>query len=168
MITMRAFNYGKVLYSLKLDEEVINSTKNLINNNNYLLQVLANPTIQVKEKEAVISKIFHKEIGPFIRLLCDNNCIMMINDIFEAYDNLLLEEHNIVKAKLYYVIKPDEDEIEQIKDMVRTKFDKEGVYLELVEDKTLIGGFVLCVGNTEFNRSIKGNLLEMQKTLTRR
>lgn len=168
MITTQAFNYGKVLYSLTLNEEVINSTKNLLNNNNYLLEVLANPTIKVKEKETVISKIFPKEIGPFIKLLCDNNCIMMINDIFEAYDNFILEEHSIVKAKLYYVIKPDEDEIEQIKNMVRKNFDKKGVYLELVEDKTLIGGFVLCVGNTEYNRSIKGNLLELQKTLSRR
>jgi F-type H+-transporting ATPase subunit delta len=168
MITIQTFNYGKVLYSLKISEEVINSTKNLLSNNNYLLEVLANPTIKVKEKEGVISKIFQKEIVAFIKLLCDNNCIMMVNDIFEAYDNFILEEHNIVKAKLYYVIKPGEEEIEQIKDMVRKKFDKEGVYLELVEDKSLIGGFVLCVNNTEYNRSMKGNLLELQKTLSRR
>lgn len=168
MITIQAFNYGKVLYSLNISEEVINNTKELIRDNNYLLEVLANPTIKVKEKESVISKIFHKEIEPFIKLLCENNRISMIKDILEAYDTFILEEHSIVRAKLYYVTKPDEDEIMQIKDMVRNNYNKEGVYLELVEDKTLIGGFVLCVGNTEYNRSIKGNLLELQKTLSRR
>lgn len=168
MITIQAFNYGKVLYSLHVNEEVINNTKNLIKHNNYLIEVLANPTIKVNEKESVIRKIFHKDIEPFIKLLCEYNRILMINDIFDAYDNFILEKQGIIRAKLYYVTKPEEDEITQIKDMVCKNLNKEGVYLELVEDKTLIGGFVLCVGNTEYNRSIKGSLLELQRTLSRR
>ncbi len=168
MITVQTFNYGKVLYSLNISEDVINDTKDLVRQNDYLLEVLANPTIKMKEKESVISKIFHKEIQSFIKLLCENDRILELNDIFEAYDNFILEKHSIVKAKLYYVTKPDEDEIASIKEMLRKKYNKEGVFLELEEDKTLIGGFVLCANNTEYNRSIKGNLSELQKTLSRR
>ncbi|MFU0828355.1 MAG: hypothetical protein ACFWTJ_12655 [Lachnoclostridium sp.] len=40
--------------------------------------------------------------------------------------------------------------------------------MELKEDPSLIGGFVLKVGNTEYDKSIKGTLDELQKTLVRR
>lgn len=168
MITSTAANYGKVLFSLGLREENIQNTKEILLKNSELLQVLENPSIKKSQKEAVIDTLFAKEICGFVKLLSANQCINIVNMIFEEYDNILLNSKNIMKAKLAYVTKPDETELGQIKDMICNKYNRAGVSLELQEDTSLIGGYVLMVGDTVYDKSIKGTLDELQKTLTRR
>lgn len=168
MITNKAYNYAKVLFLLGINEDTIKETKQLFHENHELIEALDNPVVKPSEKEAVIDLIFTKEIRSFLKVLCTNRSINLAEIIFEGYEALLLESKNIVKAKLSYVSRPDETDIQQIKDMIRNKYKKAGVILELNEDASLIGGYVLSVGNTEYDKSIKGTLLELQKTLARR
>lgn len=167
MISQRALNYAKVLYSMELKEEIIESSKELLNNND-LLSSLENPLVSKQEKASVIDKLFDKGISSFLKTLCENKSIGLFSEIFNAYEDMVLEHKNVLRAKLAYVKKPGEAEIEQIKNMLCDKYKKTGVFLELEEDASLIGGFVLYVGNTEYDKSIKGTLSEMQKTLIRR
>ena len=88
--------------------------------------------------------------------------------IMEAYEAILLESKNMLKAKLKYVVKPDDEQITKIKDMLCNKYKKTGVSLELEEDASLIGGYILYVGNTEYDKSMMGALSEMKKTLVGR
>jgi F-type H+-transporting ATPase subunit delta len=168
MITQQAANYAKVLFSLGIKEEVILPTKNIFLENKTLIEVFDNPVIKQEEKEAVIKAVFEEEIRRFIKLVCENKCIGIINEIFEAYEGMELASKNIIKATLTYVTKPDDTELEQIKNMVCSKYNKTGVSLKLLEDTSLIGGFVLTVGDMEYDKSIKGTLAEMQKTLVGR
>ena len=62
----------------------------------------------------------------------------------------------------------DNEDIEQVKEMICKKYNKAGVELDLIEDPSLIGGMVLKVNDTEYDKSIKGTLDEMQKSLVRR
>ncbi len=168
MITSRAANYAKVLFSLGLPEDSIQKAEQILEENNDLVEALDNPVVKQQEKEAVIDDIFEKDIRSFIKLLCKNQCIGNIDRIFEAYESIDLDSRNIIKAKLSYVTRPDDTELEQIKDMMRNKYKKTGVILELQEDTSLMGGFVLSVGDTEYDKSMKGTLLELQKILARR
>jgi F-type H+-transporting ATPase subunit delta len=88
-----------------------------------------------------------------------------ISQIFDMYEDVVLESKNIVKAKLTYVTKPDDDQINKIKEFVCNKYNKAGVLLELKEDASLIGGIVLSVGDVEYDKSIKGTLSSLHKTL---
>lgn len=164
MINLRAENYAKILFSMNLNKEIINDAKNLLNCKE-LMDVLDNPVIKENEKEAVIERLFNKEITDYIKVLCRNASIGLFPMIMEAYEDILLENQNILKAKLKYVIKPDEEQLGQIKNMLCNKYKKKGVSLELEEDASLIGGYVLYVGNTEYDKSMKGALSQMQKTL---
>ena len=168
MISQRALNYAKVLYSLELKEETIQSAKELLLNNSDLMDSLENPLVNKQEKSSVIDKLFDKEISSFLKTLCENKSIGLFSEIINAYEDMVLEHKNVLRAKLAYVKKPGEAEIDQIKNMLCEKYKKTGVFLELEEDASLIGGFVLYVGNTEYDKSIKGTLSEMQKTLIRR
>ena len=167
MITLHAENFAKLLFSLDLDEEIIKDTKNLLTIKE-LMDALTNPIVKVKEKEAVIDSLFNREIIQFLKVLCANNSIELFPMIMEAYDDILLENKNILKAKLKYALKPGDEQIEQIKNMLCNKYRKNGVSLELEEDASLIGGYILLVGNTEYDKSITGALSEMQKTLVGR
>lgn len=165
MISQHAINYAKILDVLHVDKGNLDAAKKLLFNCNELMEVLENPAIKKNEKESVIDEIFDHELGKFIKLLCEDQMIHKFAEIMEAYDEIVLEHNNKLKARLVYAIKPEEDKLIQIKKILCEKYKKADVLLELEEDVSLIGGYVLRVGDTEYNKSIKGALSEMQKTL---
>ena len=165
MISQRAANYAKVLDSLNLNKDSVEAAKNLLSHCSELIEVLGNPAVKKSEKESVIEALFDHEMAKFIKLLCDNQMIGAFAEIMEAYDEIMLERSNTLKAKLLYAAKPEDDQLDQIKNMLCEKYNKSSVFLELEEDTSLIGGYVLYVGDIEYNKSIKGALSEMQKTL---
>lgn len=168
MISQRALNYAKILYSMKLQEEVLSSAKALLLEQSELMEALENPLVKKQEKEAVIDRLFHKEISSFIKVLCENNGVHLFDQIIEAYEEMELKQNNILKARLAYVVKPENEELVQIRKMLCDKYNKSGVVLELTEEPSLIGGYILYVGDTVYDKSIKGALSEMQKALSRR
>lgn len=168
MISQRALNYAKVLYALKLPEEMIGNTKDLLLGSSELMDAFENPIIRQQEKNAVIDKLFPKEIGSFLKELCENKAMGFFAQILEAYGEMQRKQKNLLKAKLSYVVKPGEEELEKIKTMLCEKYEKAGVFLELEEDASLIGGYVLYVQDTVYDKSIKGALSDMQKALIRR
>jgi F-type H+-transporting ATPase subunit delta len=164
-MTQSAVNYAKVLYELKISEECISNTKMLIENSKELVQALSNPAVKKKEKHAVIDTIFDSEMRNFLKVLCDNHGFSMILHIFDEYKTLLLHSKNILKATITYVTKPDEEQIRKIEEFICKKYNKAGVLLELKEDPSILGGFVLTVGSTEFDTSMEGALTSLYKTL---
>lgn len=163
-MTDRAINYAKALMELNISEESITRAKYLLENK-VLLEALSNPTIKNKEKDAVIDSIFPNEVRGFLKVLCENNSIDFIYDIMDAYQNLKIENINQIKATLTYVTKPEEEQLQRIKEMICKKWNKAGVILELIEDVSLLGGFILTIGDIEYDKSIRGMLSGMQKTL---
>lgn len=168
MITQQSQNYAIVLDSLQIAQEMIEDTKHILLDNSQVLNALDNPTIKKTEKEAVIDKLFPVEIRNFLKVLCQNKSISISQEIFEGYETLLLQKQGKIKATLAYATKLSKDEIVQIKEMICTKYNKTEVQLKLEEDSSLIGGFILTVGNTEYDKSIKGTLDELRKALVRR
>ena len=54
----------------------------------------------------------------------------------------------------------------QIREFLRKKYENEELPLELVEDKSLLGGFCITVGSEEYDWSMKGRLTQMRNRLT--
>lgn len=164
-MTQRDVNYGKVLFEMGVSKESINHARTLLNENHELLSALSNPVIKKSEKAAVIDRLFDKEIAGFLKVLCENAYIENIEEVFKAYDELVLESKNMICATLRYVTKPSDAQLEGIKQMICKKYNKVDVLLQLEEDASLMGGFVLKVEDTEYDKSVKGKLLHLQKTL---
>ncbi len=167
-MTERAIQYGKVLFELKLASNLIQDTKDTFAGSKPLIDALDNPSVKTDEKHAVIDRLFDPSIRSFLKVVTDNKMIGQIGDIFEAYHDCSISEKNWVKATLYYVSRPDEIQIANIKDKVKKEYNKDGVELELVEQPSLIGGFVLKVNDFEIDRSIKGSLEQLTQKLMRR
>lgn len=165
MITKQAVNYARVLFDMNLSDKSIDRALMLLTDCRELREVLGNPAVRKQEKDTVIDSLFEKEICNFLKLLCDNRMIGMFSEIAQAYEAIALEHKNILKAKLCYAVKPDEEQLEQIKKILCEKYKKTGVVLETEQDEALIGGYVLYVGDMEYDKSIKGALSDLQKTL---
>ena len=164
-MTQRAMNYAKAIFDINISEECVQNTKDVILANNELLEALSNPAVKKSEKHAVIDTVFDKEIRNFLKVLCDYECMEMISQIFEAYEAIVLDSKNLIRATVTFVTRPDNSQIEKIKEMVCSKYNKAGVLLELKEDPSLIGGFILSVGDTMYDKSIQGSLSSLYKTL---
>ena len=166
MITsLIADSYGKVLFEENIDKSVVDNTINIINSSRELKMMLDNPAVSNKEKHNVIDKIFPSEVRDYIKYVCDNGIISIINDIYTSYSNLLLKSKGGIEAEYLCVTEPTEDEIKSIKNKIKTIYNKDDVVLKVIKKPELIGGFVLRVGDDEYDRSLKSSLNNLVKKL---
>lgn len=89
-----------------------------------------------------------------------------LDQLMDAYEERRAERANRPKAILRYVTPPTAEQLGQIRDFLRKKYENEELPLELVEDKSLLGGFCITVGSEEYDWSMKGRLTQMKNRLT--
>ncbi len=160
-----AEEYGKVLFELGIGKEACRDFNEKLNNCKELYSALDNPTISKKEKHRVIDKVFNSGIVPFVKCLCDMNCISLYRDIYRTYIDLVNDSRDILTADFICVSKPDKAELDRVKAMLMKKYNKKEVILNITEDKSLIGGFILKVGDTQYDKSIKGTVNNLKRKL---
>jgi len=79
---------------------------------------------------------------------------------------------NSFESTLRYVTKPTDEQLEKIKNFVYKKYvseeiPKEIISFDLIEDKSLGGGFILKCGNEQYNWSTKGRTEQFTETIER-
>ena len=134
--------------------------------NEELLSALENPTITKKEKENVVEKLFSDDIKSFLKVVCDNDDIACFDEAVEYYDELKRKTDKIIKAEFDYVTMPKDEQLERIKQYLMKQYQADEVDLTLKEDKDLIGGFMLKVGDHVYDNSLSGKMRKLQQKLT--
>ena len=161
-------NYAEVLYELGISEEAVRDTKEIFKSVPKVKELLENPVVPFSQKERVISRIFPGEIQNFLKVVCRHHKIDKIEEIIEVYKSYSLKKKNILKAVLYYVTEPGEEQKAGIRKFLAGEFSADEVQLVLIEKKDLIGGFVLQAGGREFDWSLLGRYRNLKQKLTRR
>lgn len=161
-------NYAEVLYELGISEEAVRDTKEIFKSVPKVKELLENPVVAFSQKERVISRIFPGEIQNFLKVVCRHHKIDKIEEIIEVYKSYSLKKKNILKAVLYYVTEPGEEQKAGIRKFLAGEFSADEVQLILIEKKDLIGGFVLQAGGREFDWSLLGRYRNLKQKLTRR
>lgn len=164
-MTQTASNYGEVLFELGIEKDIVEETARIFSLTPELLRELLNPTISKKTKTNIIRKIFPKEIQNFLCVLSDYQGMDQIHDIILAYEACYRKAHHVIAATLRYVTKPTKEQEEGMKNYIRNKFHGEQVELNLVEDLSLVGGFVIQVGDIEIDQSLRGRMNELKQRL---
>ncbi len=165
MIFQDAENCAKVLLSLNADENDILDAKNLWESSDELREAICANSVRMVEKYAVIDKLFPKSLTNFFKVMCEFGHIKDLSDIILAYENLVLNQKNILSAQFYYVNEPDAQTVDKFKQMLKSKYDVSDAVITLVYDESLIGGYKLKVGDTEYDKSIKGSIKALQNAL---
>ena len=161
-------NYAEVLYGLDISKEAVRDTEELFRSVPKVKELLENPVVSFAQKERIISRIFPGEIQNFLKVVCRHHKIDGIEEIIEAYKSYSLKKRKILKAELYYVTEPGEEQQAGIRKFLAGKFSADEVQLVLIEKKDLIGGFVLQAGGREFDWSLLGRYRNLKQKLTRR
>ena len=108
------------------------------------------------------------EMKNFIKVACRHRNIGLLNEIFENYEEICRRHKNILHAVMRYVTPPKDEQLKGIKAFLCREFQAEQAEIEMIEDKSLIGGFVLQADGREFDWSMRGRYRMLQQKLTRR
>mgnify|MGYP002082412101 FL=1 len=115
---------------------------------------------------SVIDQVFPESMKNFLKVVCKNQRVNLINEIFDAYDEYCDEQAHILTAVLTCVEPPSEEQLDKMKVFLCDKYQKADVKIQIVEDTSLLGGFILHVENDEYDWSLKGRLTRLEQKLT--
>ena len=161
-----SMTYGQVLFELGMKKESLQKAQDMLHENKELLRALENPMITKKEKENVVDKLFSDDLKSFLKIVCDNDDIDCFDEAVEYYDELKRKTDKIIKAEFDYVTMPKDEQLERIKQYLMKQYQADEVDLTLKEDKDLIGGFMLKVGDHVYDNSLSGTMRKLQQKLT--
>lgn len=163
-----SINYAIVLYQLGVSKEDIRYSKELFEAADALYESLASPVVTLHEKYVVIDRLFPESMRAFFKVLCRNQSVSLIDEIFQAYRDYADEQENVLRAKLFYVEKPQEKQVEGLTAYLSKRFHKNKVVFEYIHEPELLAGFVIEAGGIRIDESVAGKLTRMKQKLVKR
>lgn len=151
-------NYLKSLFSANVSVSGLEDALKLIKASSELKAVLNDPNVPAADKAKVAEELFVPSVKDFILQFSKQG---NIDDLEEIINNYILEinkENNVVSAKVFCVNAPDDKQLEGIKKFICKETGAEKANVEIVKNEKLIGGFVIDVGDKEYDFSIKHKL----------
>ena len=167
-MTVTAVNYAKTLYELSVSTEAVQTTKEIFREVPGLKASLANPLVPFESKSRIIDRVIPEDMKNFVKVVCKHHETGLLKEIFEDYEEICRRQKRILHAVIRYVTPPKAQQLEGIKAFLCREFQAESAEIEMIEDKSLIGGFILQADGREFDWSMRGRYRMLQQKLTRR
>ena len=165
-MTQTAINYANELFKTGITREILSDAKDILDAVPQIRLEFEDPTVELEKKHTVIEKVFPVEIRNFLKLLCDNGDFGLFDGIYQEYKNLGKTKETIeTQADLYYVTPPTEKQLEGIRKFLAKQFNNEDIEIITIKDESLKSGFVLRIGNKEYDWSEKGRIEQLQKVV---
>ncbi|MDD3338287.1 MAG: ATP synthase F1 subunit delta [Lachnospiraceae bacterium] len=158
-------NYGQVLYELEIPQADIEGSVRLCGASPELLECLASPLISKQQKNQVIDRVFPESARNLMKVVCEHNEILHMQDILEAYELYAESQKGVLRAELIYVTPPNAKQKEKMESFIQKEYGADRVEIREKTDASLIGGFILRVGSQEYDWSTKGQLQSLGKKL---
>jgi len=168
-----ASRYAKSLIDLAREQKVLDKVKSEMDLfievgkvNPQLLAVLKNPIISLDKKAAILKDLFADKVQPmvisFFNIMVNKGRAGVLYGTAKEFVNLYNQDKGIVKAKVTSAVALTEENKKQLVDVVKATTKGE-VILEAKVDPKLIGGFVLQVGDRQFDASLNSKLNKLKK-----
>jgi len=173
--TRAAIRYAKALFSLANEQkkaDVVNNDMKLmaetIAENIELSDMLNNAVIKAGTKKAALEAVFPKlnaiSTGLF-DVLITNKRIQILNDVAVKYSTLF-DEYNGKQIAQVTTAFPMTSDLE-IKVLAKVKeLTDKAVELENIVDENILGGFILRIGDKQYNASVSNKLNKLKREFT--
>lgn len=173
--TRAAIRYAKAILDLANSKgvaEAVNNDMKLIANaietNQELSTFIQNPTTTVEVKEGALLEVFADVNGVtkgLFHLLFENKRFEILNAIALEYNKLFDESNGVEVAKVTTAIPMDAALEAKVLAKVATLSDKK-ITIENVVDPSIIGGFILRIGDNQYNASVANRLQVLKRELS--
>ena len=132
------------------------------------LQVfLTNPVIKQEMKRNALLEVFpqaQKETNALFELLYQNKRFDILYAITQKFQELLLVQNGIVKATVTTAIPMTAELEKQVLEKAK-QMTSHQVVLDHKVDESIIGGFILRVGDQQLNASVANRLQEIKREI---
>lgn len=139
-----------------------------INNNKELHDFINNPTINLQVKRAALTEVFANTqtiTQGLFRLLFENQRFEILGRIAEQYNTQLNAANGFEVATVTTAFDITPEIEAKVLDKVKEISDKK-ITLVNVVDPSIIGGFILRVGDKQYNASVASRLLHLKRELS--
>lgn len=174
--TRAAIRYAKAVIELAKEKKAIDAVnedmKSIVatfEQSNDLISFLQNPVIKSETKKASLKEVFSK-INPvsegLIDILIENKRINLIEEVAKnyvsLYDQLKGEQVAIVTTAL-----PLDASLEKKVQAKVKELTGKAASIENKVDESIIGGFILRIGDLQYNASIANKLSNLKREFTK-
>ena len=149
-------DYAQQLYKMHVPNSEIEETSRIFEVLPETASQLSDPTVPLENRLAIIDSIFPTEVRDILKVLCQNGLLSSWMDIADEYQRVSEAEATKLRVRLRYVTKPEEEQLKRIRTFVFNKYHTRNIEMRLEEDASLGGGFILEVGNDQYDWSTKG------------
>ncbi|RUT70662.1 ATP synthase F1 subunit delta [Flavobacterium cupreum] len=173
--TRAAIRYAKAILDLAnskgVAEAVNNDMKSIastIESNLELSAFIQNPTTKVEVKESALLEVFAEVNGVtkgLFHLLFENKRFEILDAIAVEYSRVFDESNGVEVAKVTTAIPMDAALEAKVLAKVATLSDKK-ITIENIVDPAIIGGFILRIGDQQYNASVANRLQVLKRELS--
>ena len=173
--TRAAIRYAKAILDIASSKNAANEVSNdmflissTIKENVELDTFIQNPTIKVEVKENALLEVFANTNGvtkSLFHLLFENKRFEILGAVASEYTKLFAEMNGVEIAKVTTAIPMDADLEAKVKAKIATFSDKK-VTIENTVDASIIGGFILRIGDKQYNASVANRLQVLKRELS--
>ena len=157
--------YANMLKELQIPSDVVDQTLDIFQTVPVLLEQFRNPAADLAGKHKAIDKIFPARIRDILKLMCDNQDIEQFPDVCKAYKETEWKKSGKERAVLTYVTEPTEVQLEGIREFAKKESGSEEIELVCEKDERLGGGFILTIGNKEYDWSTEGRIRQLTEKI---
>ena len=139
--------------------------------NNEFFRVISSQLFTIEDRKKILEEILKKGnlsemVNNFLKLLIDKNRIGAIAEISDYYSKLTDEISNITRAEIFTAKPLSSDTLIKLEKTLSSLVSKE-VKTVVKEDKALIGGLLVKIGDLVLDGSIKAQLEGLKESLKR-
>ena len=170
-----ALRYAKAVLSLATDNksaEAVNSDMKLISStvakSEDLSEMIQSPVVRSSDKKAVLTAVFknaNSATTHLIDTLITNKRLALLNDVALSYTQLYDEMRGSQVATVTTAVALTDDLKAKVLVKVKELTGKEAEMKNVI-DESILGGFVLRVGDIQYNGSISSKLNRLKREFT--
>jgi len=132
-----------------------------------LSRFVKNPVFSTDIKQVVLSEVFQKinqESKFLIRLLAENKRLELLVSVAQAYNDLYDKINGVQKVQVTTAF-PITEKLETEVIAKAKEFTSKSLVIENIVDPSVIGGFILRIGDKQYNASMANQLKRLKREL---
>ena len=173
-----ASRYARSIFDLAIELKIVDKVYNdmlvieqVCKENIKLIILLRNPIVRYDYKLRVLNKVFDKHVNEltsnFFGLICRKNRASILPEVSKVFVSLYHDYKGIVRANVSTAVDLSSS-LKQEFEAIITKATGKKVDLETTVDESLLGGYVLNIGDSQIDDSLKSKLNNLRRELKSR
>lgn len=130
--------------------------------------ILDSPAVSEDEKALAVKELFPSSVADVVLKMAEQGVLSSFDELKKEYCSALERKNNIAHAVVTCVTEPSEEQLEGLKAFVCKETGSASAVIDVVKDESLIGGFIIQVGNKQFDRSLKSKLASIKEEVVKK